>query len=408
MASLNVSRRRVFVKHVAAQSPESERQARINDKRGTCQVGYPLVQRQPPSAPRATHEIFRLGFYAPRRGRRTNPYNSEVTHPYSTLTPDLILDAVESTGVRSDGRLLALNSYENRVYQVGIEDGKPLIAKFYRPDRWSDVQILEEHAFAAELCALEIPVVPPMVWHGQTLHKHHAFGFALFERRGGRAPELDFPDVREIIGRFLGRIHMAGRAAPFNERPTLDINSFGKLPRHWLISNNVVPADLVAAWKSVADQALDEIAKCYARAGDVSLIRLHGDCHLGNILYTDDGPHFVDFDDCRMGPAIQDLWMLLSGTREEMTIQLRDVMEGYQDFADFDPRELHLIEALRTMRMLHYSYWLASRADDPAFQAAFPWFFGADAQRYWQNQILALREQVAAMQEAPISLRVVY
>jgi len=163
---------------------------------------------------------------------------------------------------------------------------------------------------------------------------------------------------------------------------------------------------LVAAWKSVADQALEEIAKCYARAGDVPLIRLHGDCHLGNILYTDDGPHFVDFDDCRMGPAIQDLWMLLSGTREEMTIQLRDVMEGYQDFADFDPRELHLIEALRTLRMIHYSYWLASRADDPAFQVAFPWFFGADSQRYWQNQILALREQVALMQETPISLRV--
>ncbi|MCA2999550.1 MAG: serine/threonine protein kinase [Rhodocyclaceae bacterium] len=328
-----------------------------------------------------------------------------MPHPYLDLTPDLILDAVESAGVRPDGRLLALNSYENRVYQVGLEDNKPLIAKFYRPKRWTSAQILEEHAFALELATAEIPVVPPLTWEGATLHTHANFQFALFERRGGRAPELDFPEVREIIGRFLGRIHMVGKAKPFDERPTLDIQSFGNLPCNWLISQSFIPADLLPAWNSVADQALDEIAKCYARAGDIKLIRLHGDCHLGNILYTDDGPHFVDFDDCRMGPAIQDLWMLLSGSREEMTIQLRDVMEGYQDFADFDPRELHLIEALRTLRMLHYSYWLASRADDPAFQVAFPWFFGAGAQRYWQNQILALREQVALMQEAPISLR---
>ena len=328
-----------------------------------------------------------------------------MTHPYSSLTPDLILDAVESTGFRSDGRLLALNSYENRVYQVGIEDGKPVIAKFYRPERWSQEQILEEHAFATELANAEIPVVPPLPLNGQTLHSHAGFCFAVFERRGGRAPELDFADVREVIGRFLGRIHMAAKAKPFLERPTLNLASFGTVPRNWLLQQTIIPADLVPAWKSVTDQALVEIAKCYDRAGGVALIRLHGDCHLGNILYTDEGPHFVDFDDCRMGPAIQDLWMLLSGTREEMTVQLRDVLDGYEDFADFDVRELHLIEALRTLRMIHYSYWLASRADDPAFQIAFPWFFGTDAQRYWQNQILALREQVAAMQEAPISLR---
>lgn len=328
-----------------------------------------------------------------------------MTHPYSSLTPDLILDAVESAGYRADGRLLALNSYENRVYQVGIEDAKPVIAKFYRPARWSRPQILEEHAFATELANAEIPVVPPLRLNDQTLHVHGDFSFALFERRGGRAPELDFADVREVIGRFLGRIHMTSKAKPFVERPTLDQASFGTVPRNWLLQQTVIPADLLPAWKSVTDQALEEIQKCYARAGDVTLIRLHGDCHLGNILYTDDGPHFVDFDDCRMGPAIQDLWMLLSGTREEMAIQLRDVLDGYEDFAEFDLRELHLIEALRSLRMIHYSYWLASRADDPAFQIAFPWFFGTDAQRYWQNQILALREQVAAMQEAPISLR---
>ena len=301
--------------------------------------------------------------------------------------------------------MLALNSYENRVYQVGIEDGRPVIAKFYRPQRWTVEQILEEHTFATELANAEIPVVPPLPLNGTTLHAHAGFSFSLFERRGGRAPELDFADVREVIGRFIGRIHMTAKAKPFLERPTLNMAAFGTVPRNWLLQQTIIPADLIPAWKSVTDQALVEIAKCYDRAGDVALIRLHGDCHLGNILYTDEGPHFVDFDDCRMGPAIQDLWMLLSGTRDEMTVQLRDVLDGYEDFADFDVRELHLIEALRTLRMIHYSYWLASRADDPAFQLAFPWFFGADAQRYWQNQILALREQVAAMQEAPISLR---
>lgn len=330
--------------------------------------------------------------------------SASASHPYDALTPDLILDAVESLGLRADGRLLALNSYENRVYRVGVEDASPLVVKFYRPARWSDDAILEEHRFTADLAAREIPVVPPSAFLGKTLHAHSGFRFAVFALRGGRAPELDQPEVREWIGRFLGRIHALGRETAFTHRPTLDIETFGRRPRDYLANSPLLPDALRDTWRSVADQAIEGIAVCYARAGDVKLIRLHGDCHLGNILYTDDGPHFVDFDDCRMGPAIQDLWMLLSGSREEMTRQLRDVLDGYEDFADFDRRELHLIEALRTLRMLHYSYWLASRADDPAFQRAFPWFFGADAQRYWQNQILALREQVAAMQEPPLQL----
>jgi Ser/Thr protein kinase RdoA (MazF antagonist) len=329
---------------------------------------------------------------------------ASASHPYDALTPDLILDAVESLGLHADGRLLALNSYENRVYRVGIEDATPLVAKFYRPARWSDEAILEEHEFSAVLAAREIPVVPPLMLHGQSLHRHGGFRFALFPLRGGRAPELDYPDVREWIGRFMGRIHAIGRESAFAHRPTLDIDTFGHVPRDFLGTSALLPDSLRTTWCSVADQALDAVATCYKAAGDVTLIRLHGDCHLGNILYTDAGPHFVDFDDCRMGPAIQDLWMLLSGTREEMTRQLRDVLDGYADFADFDRRELHLIEALRTLRMLHYSYWLALRADDPAFKRAFPWFFGDDAQRYWQNQILALREQIAAMQEPPLQL----
>jgi Ser/Thr protein kinase RdoA (MazF antagonist) len=210
--------------------------------------------------------------------------------------------------------------------------------------------------------------------------------------------------VREWIGRFLGRIHMQARAKKFSVRPTLDIASFGETPRQWLSSSTFIPDDIRAAWLSVADQALDGVRACYARVGEVEQIRSHGDCHIGNILYTDDGPHFVDLDDCRMGPAIQDLWMLLSGDRQEMTMQLRDVIDAYEEFAPFNHRELHLIEALRTLRMLHYGYWLATRADDPAFPLAFPWFFGEHAQRYWQNQVLALREQVAAMQEPPLSL----
>jgi len=312
-----------------------------------------------------------------------------------------MLDAVESTGYRVDGRLLALNSYENRVYQVGIEDSTPLIAKFYRPGRWSDAQILEEHAFTLDLAEREIPVVAPLTVNGKTLNEFAGYRFSLTPRRGGRAPELDNPDVLEWMGRFLARIHAVGAIAPFAHRPLLDIQSFGEQPRDWLMTHDFIPADLRETWRSVIDQALLGVRACYERAMEVQYIRLHGDCHVGNVLYTDDGPHFVDFDDCRTGPAIQDLWMLLSGTREEMTRQLRDVLEGYEEFADFDRRELHLLEALRTLRLIHYSAWLAQRWDDPAFPIAFPWFNG---QRYWQDRILELREQVAAMEEGPLPL----
>ncbi len=324
------------------------------------------------------------------------------TTPYDNLTPDVILDAVESTGCLADGRMLALNSYENRVYQIGIEESTPVIAKFYRPNRWSDAQILEEHAFTQELAEREIPVVPPLAINGKTLHEFAGYRFSLSPRRGGRAPELDNPDVLEWMGRFLGRIHAVGATRSFVHRPAIDIESHGQIPRDWLLQSDFIPADLRDVWASVADQALAGVRACYQRAGDVANIRLHGDCHAGNVLYTDDGPHFVDFDDCRSGPAMQDLWMLLAGTREEMTVQLRDVLEGYQDFADFSRRELHLLEALRTLRLIHYSAWLAQRWDDPAFPRAFPWF---NTQRYWQDRILELREQVAAMDEGPIHLQ---
>ena len=321
--------------------------------------------------------------------------------PYDNLTPDVILDAVESIGYLADGRMLALNSYENRVYQIGIEESTPVIAKFYRPNRWSDAQILEEHAFTQELAEREIPVVPPLANDGKTLHEFAGFRFSLSARRGGRAPELDNPDVLEWMGRFLGRIHAVGATRTFAHRPAINIESHGQIPRDWLLQNHFIPVDLRDVWASVADQALAGVRACYLRAGKVANIRLHGDCHAGNVLYTDDGPHFVDFDDCRSGPAMQDLWMLLAGTREEMTLQLRDALEGYQDFADFNRRELHLLEALRTLRLIHYSAWLAQRWDDPAFPRAFPWF---NTQRYWQDRILELREQIAAMEEGPLHL----
>lgn len=318
---------------------------------------------------------------------------------FAALTPDLVLDALDAIGLHSDGRLSALNSYENRVYQVGMEHGPPLVAKFYRPARWSDAAILEEHGFVDELTEREIPVVPAMIVAGKTLHSFDGFRFAVFPKHGGRAPELEDRATLEWMGRFIGRIHAIGALQPYRERPTLDIVTFGYQPRDYLLTHGFIPDELLAAYRSVVDQALEGVKRCFDRAGEVKLLRLHGDCHCGNILWTDAGPHFVDFDDSRMGPAVQDLWMLLSGERADMVRQLSDLLAGYEDFADFDPRELHLIEALRTLRLIHYSAWLATRWDDPAFPLAFPWF---NTQRYWQDRILELREQVALMDEPPL------
>ena len=323
------------------------------------------------------------------------------SHPYAALTPDCVMDAVETLGLRPDGRQLALNSFENRVYQIGMEEGPPLIAKFYRPQRWSDGAILEEHAFVAELSEREIPVVTALSLQGRTLHHHAGFAFALFPRQGGRAPELGDRETLRWLGRFLGRIHAVGKTRPFQQRPALTVDSFGTESRNWLLQHDFIPPELLASWTSTADMALQGVARCFERAGEISSLRLHGDCHMGNVLWTDQGPHFVDFDDSRQGPALQDLWMLLSGEREEMQEQLSAVLEGYKTFCDFNPRELHLLEALRTLRLLHFSAWLARRWDDPAFPAAFPWF---NSQRYWQDRILELREQIALMDEEPLRI----
>jgi Ser/Thr protein kinase RdoA (MazF antagonist) len=324
-------------------------------------------------------------------------------HPYARLTPDVVLNALESVGLRCDGRLLALNSYENRVYQVGIEDEPPVVAKFYRPERWSDAQIGEEHAFAHELASAEIPVVEPLAFEGRTLLDAEGFRLAVFPRRGGRAPELEDRDTLEWLGRFIGRIHAVGTSRKFEHRPALDIESFGVESRDFLASSGFIPDELRSSWTEAANRALDGVRAAFARAGDVRTLRVHGDCHVGNVLWTPStgnhpgGPHFVDLDDSRTAPAVQDLWMLVSGDRATMSAQMRHLLHGYEDFAEFDDRELSLMEALRTLRLLHYSAWLARRWDDPAFPIAFPWF---NTPRYWQDRVIELREQIAAMQES--------
>jgi Ser/Thr protein kinase RdoA (MazF antagonist) len=316
-------------------------------------------------------------------------------HPYAALTPEVVLDAVAALGLRPDGRLLALSSYENRVYQVWLEDDTAVVAKFYRPGRWSEAQIDEEHEFASELAGREIPVVAP-IQKGTFSN----FIYAVYPRRGGRTPELGDPKTLEWIGRFLGRIHAVGATKKFIHREALTPQNFGYDARAYLLKSSLVPPDLLDAWEAVTEQALRLVDACYQRC-EARAIRLHGDCHPGNILWTHEGPHFVDLDDARMGPAMQDLWMLLSGDRASMSRQLHDVLKGYEQFMGFDRTELNLLEALRTLRLIHYSAWIARRWDDPAFPAAFPWF---NTQRYWQDRILELREQIALMQEEPLAV----
>jgi Ser/Thr protein kinase RdoA (MazF antagonist) len=329
----------------------------------------------------------------------------DSTAPFAELSPDTVLNAIDDVGLTTAGTLLALNSYENRVFQVGVEDDAQrfVVAKFYRPARWTDAQILEEHAFTQQLADAEVPAVPPLAIDGRTLHERAGYRFALYPRRGGRAPEIEQREVRTWLGRFIGRIHAIGSSRPFEHRPALDVESFGEEPRRYLCDSDWVPHELRRVYGGVVAQALDGVRHCYQRAGSLPAIRLHGDVHVGNVLWTDSGPqagpHFVDFDDARTGPSVQDLWMLLSGSREEQQAQLADLLEGYEDFAEFDRRELALVEALRTLRLIHYAAWIARRWNDPAFPAAFPWF---NTPRYWEERILELREQIAAMQETAL------
>ncbi|PLX98495.1 MAG: serine/threonine protein kinase [Desulfuromonas sp.] len=322
-------------------------------------------------------------------------------HPFERLTPDFIMDAVESVGYRCDCRTLALNSYENRVYQIGIEEGEPLIAKFYRPDRWTVEQIIEEHQFCYELIEQELPVVAPLTGgDNRSVFAYRGFQFALFPRKGGHAPEFDNDDNLLIIGRLLGRMHQIGRQRTFIHRPAISIEQYGHESVS-LIRESFIPAEYLESYEVLTTQLLQTIGRIFSEAAELRNIRIHGDCHSGNMLWRDDNPHFVDFDDSRMGPAVQDLWMLLSGNRARQTRQLDIILEGYEQFCEFNISELKLIESLRTLRMLYFSAWLAKRWDDPAFPVAFPWF---NTVQYWGEQILQLREQLGALQEPPLAL----
>jgi Ser/Thr protein kinase RdoA (MazF antagonist) len=366
----------------------------------------------------------------------SHPESSQTPrHAFESLTPDVVLDALASVGLFGDGRLTALSSYENRVYQVHLEHGlerdaaapSSVVVKFYRPERWTEAQIREEHSFSFELMSAEIPVVGPLVLQGltddkpQSLHHHAGFAFSVSPRRGGRPPELDDFEVLEWIGRFLARIHTVGAAKPFVHRPALDVQSFGYESMDWLLSHDMVPLDVQGAWQKTCKNAIDLIAamayftpassenkvknsRKHDSADDIATIRLHGDCHPGNILWTPTdaphgGPHFVDLDDARSGPAVQDLWMLLSGDRRQRTTQLSALIDGYEQFRPFDRRELALIEPLRTLRLIHYSAWLARRWQDPTFPINFPWFGTSD---YWTSQVHMLEEQIEAMAEEPL------
>lgn len=323
--------------------------------------------------------------------------SSDLLQPdYTELTPETILAAVESLGYETSGRFLALNSYENRVYRCDLEEGGGIIAKFYRPGRWSDQAIHEEHVFAQELVEQEIPVVAPIVKDSVSLFRHQGYRFTVYPLRGGRWPDLETRDDLNWMGRFIARIHNVGRTSSFQHRHQIEINRMGNEPAAYLQQHGFIPGYLEQAYQTLVDDLLKAIQAAFDRCGHYQSIRLHGDCHRSNVLWTDDGPHFVDLDDCCNGPAIQDLWMLLSGERQEMTEQLCDLLEGYEEFATLELNELHLIEALRSLRMMHYAAWLAKRWSDPAFPMAFPWF---NSTQYWEQHVLELREQLSRLHE---------
>ncbi|AWB66557.1 serine/threonine protein kinase [Saccharobesus litoralis] len=324
---------------------------------------------------------------------------------FGSLSPDLILDAIESIDLRVESGLLALNSYENRVYQFrgltfdALREQK-YVVKFYRPLRWTDQQIQEEHDFAFALQDAEVPIIAPLQFNNQSLHHYQGHRFAIYPCRGGRAFENDNLDHLEWMGRFIGRIHMVGQAFDFKYRPEINSQVYLHTAKQHIVDSQMIPPQLETSFFTILDMVIEKAQGLYQPQTNRAL-SLHGDCHAGNILWTDDGPHFVDLDDARTGPAVQDLWMMLSGDRQQQELQLDTMIGGYEEFCDFDVSELKLIEPLRALRMVHYMGWIANRWQDPAFPRNFAWFQEA---KYWEQQILALKEQYAELNEKPIRL----
>ena len=323
--------------------------------------------------------------------------------PYDDLSPAALLDAIEALGLPADGSVTPLNSFENRVYQFGIDDGAPVVAKFYRPGRWSDAAIEEEHAFMRELDTAEVPCVPPLSRHGRTLFRHAGFRYAVFPREAGRAPNVEDPAVLRVLGHALGRLHAVGASRVYQHRARLSVDTLGRQSVDFLVASGFVDVELLRAYEAVARQLVERIEPTVT---DVPGIRIHGDCHLGNLLMRDDAdaplgarPNFVDFDDTVTGPPIQDLWMLLAGDAAERSRQLRELVSAYEAFHDFDTRATRLIEPLRALRMLYHAAWIGRRWADPAFPVAFPAF---GETRYWSEHVLTLKEQLAALDEPPL------
>jgi Ser/Thr protein kinase RdoA (MazF antagonist) len=318
--------------------------------------------------------------------------------PYDGLSPDRILDAMEAAGFEPTGGLLALNSFENRVYQIELNDGTFVVTKFYRPGRWTDAAILEEHAFSLELVEHELPIVAPLIRDGESLFEHEGFRFAVFPRQGGYPPNLEDPDTYTVLARTLARIHEVGRTRPFEHRVALTSERLGHQSRAYLLEERWIPPDIEPAYESITEHLLAEIDR--RLPADLPGQRIHGDCHMGNVLWRGDTPHFVDLDDCQTGPEIQDLWMLLSGEHHERQAQLNKLLDAYLPFHELRLATIDLIEPLRTLRIMHHAAWLARRWVDPAFPTAFPWF---DSERYWSEHVLELREQQAALQEPALT-----
>ena len=329
---------------------------------------------------------------------KTGASRVEDERPFARLSPQLVLDAAASAGLEGDGRLLALNSYENRVYRLGAED-RLLVLKFYRAERWSDEQIAEEHAFTAELAAAELPVAAPIAVSGQTLFTYEEFRFAVFPFLPGRAPELDRPGALPMLGRALARVHAIGATRPFRARPAISIERLGYAARAAVLASELLPEGLKVRYEAASTRLLELVEQVFREVGSLTTLRIHGDCHLGNLLWNEQGPVFVDLDDCAMGPRIQDLWMLLSGSALELQRQWEELLSGYQQFADFDYREVRLIEPLRALRMLHHAGWVAQRWHDPAFPRAFPWFGEV---RNWESYVTDLFEQSITIENQPL------